>query len=40
MLPAGATWTGFAVSRTEFPAVAQASLLGGQVRVGMEDPIR
>lgn len=39
MLPAGSTWTGFAISRMEFPMVAQAWLLGGHVRVGMEDNI-
>ena len=39
MLPAGSTWTGFAISRMEFPMVAQAWLLGGHVRVGMEDNV-
>ena len=39
MLPVGATWTGFAVSRMEFPAVAQSYCLGGHVRVGLEDNI-
>ena len=39
MLPAGATWTGFAISRMEFPAVALAYAMGGHVRVGLEDNI-
>ncbi len=37
LLPEGAVWTGFGIGRTEFPMVAQAWLLGGHVRVGMED---
>jgi len=37
LLPGGAVWTGFGIGRTEFPMVAQAWLLGGHVRVGMED---
>jgi len=37
LLPEGATWTGFGIGRSEFPMVAQAWLLGGHVRVGMED---
>ncbi|MEE9596999.1 MAG: 3-keto-5-aminohexanoate cleavage protein [Acidiferrobacterales bacterium] len=36
-LPAGANWTGFGISRMEMPMVAQAVLLGGHVRVGLED---
>jgi len=36
-LPAGATWAGFGVGRMEMPMVAQAVLLGGNVRVGLED---
>jgi len=39
MLPAGATWTGIAISRMEFPAVAMSYVLGGHVRVGLEDNI-
>jgi uncharacterized protein (DUF849 family) len=39
MLPAGCAWTGFAIGRMEFPAVAQAYSLGGHVRVGMEDNV-
>lgn len=39
MLPAGAFWTAFGIGRMEFPFVAQAWLLGGHVRVGMEDNI-
>jgi uncharacterized protein (DUF849 family) len=37
MLPAGSFWTGFAIGPQEFPFVAQAILLGGHVRVGLED---
>ena len=37
MLPEGAQWAGFAISRLEMPFVAQAILLGGHVRVGLED---
>ncbi len=37
MLPPGAQWAGFGISRTEMPMVAQAVLLGGHVRVGLED---
>jgi uncharacterized protein (DUF849 family) len=37
LLPEGAVWTGIGIGRTEFPMVAQAWLLGGHVRVGMED---
>lgn len=37
MLPPSAYWAGFGISRHEFPMVAQAALLGGHVRVGLED---
>jgi uncharacterized protein (DUF849 family) len=36
-LPRGAVWAGFGVGRMQFPMVAQAVLLGGNVRVGLED---
>jgi uncharacterized protein (DUF849 family) len=36
-LPADAKWAGFAISQMEMPMVAQAVLLGGNVRVGLED---
>jgi uncharacterized protein (DUF849 family) len=36
-LPGGAKWAAFGVGRTAFPMVAQAALLGGHVRVGLED---
>lgn len=39
LLPPGAFWTAFGIGRMEFPIVAQAWLLGGHVRVGMEDNI-
>ncbi len=37
LLPPGAIWSGFGIGRAEYPMVAQAWLLGGHVRVGMED---
>jgi uncharacterized protein (DUF849 family) len=36
-LPDGCNWTGFAIGAMEMPMVAQAALLGGNVRVGLED---
>ena len=36
-LPAGVQWSGFGVGRMQMPMVAQAVLLGGNVRVGLED---
>jgi len=39
MLPDGAMWTGFGIGRMAFPMVAQSVLLGGHVRVGMEDNV-
>jgi len=39
LLPDGAQWTAFAIGRHAFPAVAQSWLLGGNVRVGLEDTI-
>ena len=36
-MPEGAVWAAFGIGRNEFPAVAQAVLLGGHVRVGLED---
>jgi uncharacterized protein (DUF849 family) len=38
-LPEGANWAGFAIGRLQMPFVAQAALLGGNVRVGLEDNI-
>ena len=37
LLPADANWAAFGISRMEFPMVAQALILGGHVRVGLED---
>ena len=37
MLPEGAQWTSFAIGRDQLPWVAQSVLLGGHVRVGLED---
>lgn len=36
-IPKGAQWAAFGVGRREFPMVAQTFLMGGHVRVGMED---
>jgi uncharacterized protein (DUF849 family) len=38
-LPEGAVWAGFGIGRMQMPMVAQAVLLGGNVRVGLEDNI-
>jgi uncharacterized protein (DUF849 family) len=37
MLPQGALWSGFGLAAAEFPMAAQAVILGGNVRVGLED---
>jgi uncharacterized protein (DUF849 family) len=37
LLPPDAVWAAFAISRMEMPIVAQSVLLGGNVRVGLED---
>lgn len=37
MMPANANWAAFGISHHEMPMVAQAVLLGGNVRVGLED---
>ena len=39
MLPPDAAWAGFGIGRMAFPMVAQAFLLGGHVRVGLEDAV-
>ena len=39
LLPAGSHWAAFGIGRWEFPMLAQAFLLGGHVRVGLEDNI-
>lgn len=36
-LPPGANWASFGIGRLQMPMVAQAVLLGGNVRVGLED---
>ena len=36
-LPSGVFWSGFGISRAQMPMVAQAMLLGGNARVGLED---
>ena len=37
MIPSNGMWAGFGIGRLEMPMVAQAVLLGGNVRVGLED---
>ena len=37
LLPPGAIWAAFGIARLQMPMVAQAVLLGGNVRVGLED---
>lgn len=39
LLPEGVAWTGFGVGRMAFPMLAQSFLLGGHVRIGMEDTV-
>ena len=39
LLPQDAQWAAFGIGRMEFPMLAQAWLLGGHVRVGMEDNV-
>ena len=39
LLPRESTWSAFGISRQQFPMAAQAVLLGGNLRVGMEDNI-
>lgn len=39
ILPPGSQWAAFGLGRFEFPILAQALLLGGHVRVGLEDNI-
>jgi uncharacterized protein (DUF849 family) len=39
ILPEGALWSAFGIGRAEFPMLAQTWLLGGNVRVGLEDNI-
>jgi uncharacterized protein (DUF849 family) len=37
LLPEGSRWAAFGISRQQFPMLAQAVLLGGHARVGLED---
>lgn len=39
LLPAGAQWQGFGIGRNQYPMAVQSCLLGGHVRVGMEDNV-
>jgi uncharacterized protein (DUF849 family) len=38
-LPPDSIWAAFAIGRQEFPLLAQAWLLGGHIRVGLEDNV-
>ncbi len=37
MVPPGTTWSAFGISRDQFPIAALSVVLGGHVRVGLED---
>jgi uncharacterized protein (DUF849 family) len=37
LLPPGSLWAAFGIGREQMPMLAQAALLGGNVRVGLED---
>lgn len=39
MLPVGIHWTGFGIGRAAFSMLAQSYILGGNVRIGMEDTV-
>ncbi|MCR9138937.1 MAG: 3-keto-5-aminohexanoate cleavage protein [Alphaproteobacteria bacterium] len=39
-LPPGSQWAAFGIGRMAFPMLAQAFLLGGHVRIGMEDTVQ
>ena len=39
LLPPDAVWAGFGIGRMAYPMLAQAWLLGGHVRIGMEDMV-
>lgn len=39
MLPKNARWAGFGIGRSQMPMAAQSVLLGGHVRVGLEDSL-
>jgi uncharacterized protein (DUF849 family) len=38
-LPEGFVWTGFGIGRAAFPMLVQSWILGGQLRIGMEDTV-
>lgn len=40
LLPSDAVWTGFGIGRAAYPMLMQSHLLGGHVRIGMEDTVR
>ena len=39
LLPEGSEWAAFGASRMAFPMLAQAYILGGHCRIGMEDAL-
>jgi uncharacterized protein (DUF849 family) len=39
LLPPGAVWSAFGIGRFEYPVLAQTFLLGGHIRVGLEDNV-
>lgn len=40
LLPENAQWASFGIGRMAFPMLAQSWILGGHVRIGMEDTVR
>ena len=40
LLPAGAQWAAFGIGRMAYPMLAQSWILGGHVRIGLEDTVR
>ena len=38
-LPQGSIWAGFGISTQSYPMLAQAAILGGNVRIGLEDTL-
>lgn len=39
LVPPGIAWTGFGIGRAAYPLLAQSLILGGHVRIGLEDAV-
>jgi uncharacterized protein (DUF849 family) len=39
LVPKGIAWTGFGIGRSAYPLLAQSLILGGHVRIGLEDAV-